>query len=111
MAIEVLCLMKVCQVLVVGEDLDGEGGSVEVVSPGFQSMDDCKELLVIDVVVSFSRDERLGKVGTGMPVAVSVHLEEDGTWHRIFSISYSSSPSIKLGGGAGEFWPWISFSQ
>ena len=46
--------MEVCQVLVVSEDLDEEGGSVEVVSSGLQSADDCKEFMVIDVVVSFS---------------------------------------------------------
>ena len=37
--VEVLCLTEVCQVLVIGEDLDGKRGSVEIVSPGFQSVD------------------------------------------------------------------------
>ena len=57
MAVKVPGLMKVCQVLVVSEDLDGKGGSMEVVSPRFQSMDDGQELLVIDVIVSLGRDE------------------------------------------------------
>ena len=30
-------------------------------------------------------------------------------WHRIFSISYSSSPSIRSGGGFGKFGPWTGF--
>ena len=55
--IEVLCLTEVCQVLVICEDLDGEGRSMKIVSPGFQSTDDCKEFPVVDVVVSFCRDE------------------------------------------------------
>ena len=55
--IEVLCLMEVCQILVVHEDLDGEGGSMEIVSPGFQDADDCEEFSVIDIIVSFCRDE------------------------------------------------------
>ena len=31
-------------------------------------------------------------------------------WCRIFSISYSSSPSIRSGGGFGKFGPWTGFS-
>ena len=68
--VEVLGLMKVCQVLVVSEDLDREGGSMEVMPLGLQGADDCKELPVVDVVVSFSRDERLGEVGAGMSITV-----------------------------------------
>ena len=41
----------------VSEDLDGEEGSMKVVSPDFQGTDDCKEFVVIDVIVLFSRDE------------------------------------------------------
>ena len=63
----------------VSEDLDGEWGAIEVVSPGLQGTDDCEELLVIDVIVLFSRDEQLGEVGTGMPIAIGICLEEDGT--------------------------------
>ena len=77
--VEVLWLMEVCQILVVCKDLDGERGTMEIVSPGFQSVDDCKELSVIDVVVLFCRDKQLGEVGTGMPIAIGVCLEEDGT--------------------------------
>ena len=36
-----------------GENLDREGGSMKVVSPGFQGVDDGEEFLVIDVIVSF----------------------------------------------------------
>ena len=73
-----LHLTEVCQVLVICKDLDGEGGSIEVMPPGFQSMDDYKELLVIDVVILFSWDEQLGEVGAGMPIAIGISLEEDG---------------------------------
>ena len=31
-------------------------------------------------------------------------------WCRIFSISYSSSPLIRSGGGFGKFGPWTGFS-
>ena len=52
--VEVLGLIEIYQVLVVGEDLDGEGGSVKVMSSGFQGVDDCEEFPVIDVIISFS---------------------------------------------------------
>ena len=77
--VEVLCLTEVRQVLVICEDLDEEWGSMEVMSPGLQGMDDGEELPVVDVIVSFCRDERLGEVGTRVPVTVYIGLEEDGT--------------------------------
>ena len=55
--VEVLGLMEVHQVLVISEDLDEEEGSMEVMPPGLQGTDDYKELLVINVIVSFCRDE------------------------------------------------------
>ena len=55
--VEVLGLIEICQVLVVGEDLDGEGESVEVMSSGFQGVDDCEEFPVIDVIILFCGDE------------------------------------------------------
>ena len=77
--VEILCLMEVRQVLVVGKDLDGERGSVEVVPPRLQGTDNGKEFSVVDVVVMLCWDERLGEVGAGVPIAIRVGLKEDGT--------------------------------
>ena len=63
----------------VGENMDREGGSVEVVLPGFQGVDDSEEFLVIDVIVSFCWREQLGEVRAGMPIAIRVGVEQDGT--------------------------------
>ena len=76
--VDVLGLMEVYQVLVICEDLDREGGTMEIMSPGFQGVDDGKELSVIDVIIAFCWDERLGEVGAGVPIAIGVGLEEDG---------------------------------
>ena len=65
---------EVGEVFMVSEDLYRERGSVEVVSPGFQGMNDTKEFSVVDVVVSFCRGERLGEVGTGVPFTIQVSL-------------------------------------
>ena len=77
-AIEVLGLTEVHQILMICEHLNGKRGAVEVVSPGLQGADDCEKFPVIDVIIAFGGDERLGKVGARVPVAIGVGLEEDG---------------------------------
>ena len=71
--------MEIGQVLVVGKDLDREGGAMEVVLPGFESMDDSKEFVVIYVIIVFCGGEGLGEIGTGMPFTIRICLEKDGT--------------------------------
>jgi len=65
-----LGLSEVGKVLMVGEDLNQERGAVEVVSPGLKGTDDSEEFAIIDVIVLFCLRERLGEVGTGMPVPI-----------------------------------------
>ena len=50
-------LPEVREVLVVGEDLDREGGAMEVVVPSFQGANDSKKLTVVDVVIPFRGGE------------------------------------------------------
>ena len=54
----------------IGENLDGEGGAVEVMSLGFEGMDDCQEFLVIDIIVLFCWGEGLREVRIGIPFAI-----------------------------------------
>ena len=61
-AVEVLGLLEVCQVFVVSEDLYRKGGSMEIVSQGFEGVNDGKEFPVIDVIAPLSGDEGLGEV-------------------------------------------------
>ena len=89
--------MEVGEVFVVGKDLHREWGSVEVVSPGFQSPDNGEEFSVIDIVVSFGWGEQLRKVGAGMPVTIGVCLEEDGAGGIFGGVCYN-------GEGGGEVW-------
>ena len=78
LSIKQLRLMKVREVLVISENLQWEGRAMKVVVPRFQGADDHEEFPVINVVVSFGRRERLGKVGAGMPVPVGISLKKDG---------------------------------
>lgn len=59
----------------------------EIVTPRFQGIDDGKEFLIIDVVVSFSRGKGLEQVETRVPIAVCVGLEKDSTRSILGGIS------------------------
>ena len=54
----------------IGENLDGEGGTMEIMSPGFEGMDDSQEFSVIDIIVPFHWGEGLREVRTGMPFTI-----------------------------------------
>ena len=56
-SVQFLGLAEVCQVLVIGEYLYQEGETMKVVLPGLQGLDDSKEFPIIDVIVSFCRNE------------------------------------------------------
>ena len=65
---------------------------MEVVSPGFQGVNNGEEFPVIDVIVSFFQREQLGEIRAGMPITIGVCLEKDGA-RGIFG-----------GVGSGEVW-------
>ena len=88
--------VEVSEVFVVGEDLYGEWGSMEVVSPGFQGLNDGKEFSVVDVVVSFYWGEQLGQVGAGVPLAMRVGLKEDHTRSIFGGISHNGKGGSKV---------------
>ena len=52
-------LAEIGKILVVGEDLHGEGGTMEIVAPRFQGTNDGKEFAVIDIVALFGGGEGL----------------------------------------------------
>ena len=72
-AVKGLGRTEVSEVFVIGEDLDREWGSMEVILPRLQSSDNGKEFSVIctvDVIVLFCRGERLREIGAGVPFTV-----------------------------------------
>ena len=77
MAGQLLWLAKVCQILMVGEEGDRVVGSLEVVVPVVESVNYSEQLPSVDIIVSFSRGEGLGKIGTRMKVTVIISLHED----------------------------------
>ena len=77
-AVKRLGLSEVGEVLVVGEDLHWERGTVKIVAPGLQGANHCKEFAVVDVVVALGGGEQLRKIGTRVPVPIRISLERDG---------------------------------
>ena len=71
------------KIFVVGEDLHREWGTMEIVTPRLQGANDGKKFAIIDIVIPFSEGEGLRQVGTWVPVAIGVGLEEDGA-RRMF---------------------------
>ena len=52
-------LAEISKVLVVSEDLYGEGGAVKIVAPGLQGANNGEELSVVNIVISFGGGEGL----------------------------------------------------
>ena len=96
-AVERLGLAKIGKVLVVGEDLHRKGGAMKVVAPRFQGTDNGQEFAVIDVIVSFCGGEGLREVGTGVPIAIGIGLEEDGAGCVFRGVSGNSEGGGEVG--------------
>ena len=68
-------VLKVGQVLVIGDDGNRMRCTLNVLSPFSERKDDCKEFAVIDVVVLFGRAESMREVGTRMEITIGISLE------------------------------------
>ena len=54
----------------IGKNVDGERETMEVMSLGFEGMDNCQEFTVIDIIVPFCWREGLRKIGTGVSFTI-----------------------------------------
>ncbi|KAG6879020.1 hypothetical protein C0992_005847, partial [Termitomyces sp. T32_za158] len=88
---------EVLEVVVVRVNLDSVPGSFEVGVPLLKGFDNCKEFLVIDVVVEFCIDHRLDVEGNRAEgtVIVRVHLQEYTSDGVVRGIAFKHN---------GEFW-------
>ena len=77
--VQCLEFTEVSEVFMISENLDGKRRAMEVISPGFEGTDNCQQFVAIDIIILFCWREGLKKVRAGMPLAVQVGLEEDGT--------------------------------
>ena len=63
-------MFEVPQILVVHDNCHQVFHSCEVMSLFLEHLDDCQELPVVDVIISFCKGEGSGMVGTGVKVSV-----------------------------------------
>ena len=63
------------QVFVVGNDGDRMRYTLDVLVPFSKSKNDCKQFLVIDVIILFGWEESTREVGARMEIAIGVSLE------------------------------------
>ena len=66
------------EILMIGENFKLMRTTFEVMSPFTKSLDDGEEFLIINVVVPFSFNERLGHEGDGVPETIRTMLGENG---------------------------------
>ena len=65
------------EVLMISEDLDRKWGTMQVVAPSLESVNNSQEFLIVDIIITFGGREGLEEVGAWMPVAISICLEKD----------------------------------
>ena len=68
-------VFEVGQVLMIGNDSNRVRSTLDVLPPFREGKDDCEEFSIVDVVVSFSREEGTGEIGAGVKVSVRIALE------------------------------------
>ena len=61
---------KVLEILVVGNDVDSESGTLEIMTPDFEAFKDGKKLLVVGVIISLGVGEGMGMEGDRVDVAI-----------------------------------------
>ena len=80
--------MYIGEVLVVGDDGDRVGASLDILFTFFQCKDHGKEFSIIDVVVLFSRNKCLGEIGAGVGTTIEIVLKEDSPSSKEGSIGH-----------------------
>ena len=108
--VECLGLPEIGKIFVIREDLHRKGGTMKVMLPQLQGADDREKFVIVDVVVTFCRGERLGEVGVGMPVSIGISLEKDGAGRILQSIHSNSESGRKGQGDGGQAWTGIGVS-
>ena len=100
--IEFLCCSEVGEVLVIRDNIDWRGGALKEVAPGFESFEDSKEFLVMDVVVAFGFCHRLGAIGDRVPETIRVFLGDHATGSIAGCVNFNTSGERRV--PDGENW-------
>ena len=80
----------------IGEESDRVTGALEVVAPMIQSMDDCKQLVIVDVIVTFGRGECCRNISTQMEVSITVALHKNSPTGKEGGISHNHEGVLNI---------------
>ena len=72
----------------VGNDSNRVGRTLNILPPFGEGKDYCKEFPVVDVVISFGREESTREVGAGVEISIGIALEQDGARSKQGSVSH-----------------------
>ena len=81
----------------VSDDGDRMRGSLDILFPFFQCKDHGKEFSIIDVIVLFGRNKRLGEIGARVEITIEIVLKENSSSGEEGSIGHD-------GKGASNVW-------
>ena len=81
----------------VGKEGDRMVGSLEVVSPVVESMNYSEQFPIVDIVVSFSGGEGLGKIGARVKVTVIILLHEDPSTSEEGCVHHNNERVLDIG--------------
>ena len=94
---EALFGVEIDEIIMVRPDFKGFRMSFEVVAEGFKSANDSQEFFVVDVVILFSREERLGEVRDGVPSVKKVQLFENGSHSKVTCVCDETERAHSIG--------------
>ena len=76
------------EIFVVSDDGDRMRSSLDILLPFFQCKDHRKEFAIIDVIVLFGKNERLGEIGARVGITIEIILEENSSSSEEGSIGH-----------------------
>ena len=81
----------------VSKEGDRMVGSLEVVVPVVESVNYSEQLSIVDIIVTFSRGEGLGKIGTRMKVTVIIPLHENPSTSKEGRVHHDNEWALNIG--------------
>src|SRR5882724_11037572 len=90
-------MTKDFEILVIRKDFKLVGTTFEVMPPFTKSFDDSEKFTIIDIVISFGFNERLGHEGDGMPKTIRTVLRKDGATSIFRGVAFKAEGGGEIG--------------
>ena len=81
------------KVFMIGENLDREGRTMEVMTPSFEGTNNCEKFTIINIIVAFCQRKRLRQIGARVPFSIGICLEENHARRELRGVCSESKGS------------------